>query len=516
MTRRTENGQIDITPGKSPTSNRYFWWGITLSVTLATILMAFPIESRSFEIDEVYELKHLSLSILDVAKDPDGFPPLFRWLLSFFILGSGEDMSRIFCVLAGVATVVVCGLLGRTIGGELVGFNASLIFAVSASQVAFGQLLRAYSLYTLAIAFTMLSGLWLSQKASRLNWALFIVSSFLAMGVHYYSIYFLAVIWIFVLCNYAKDQYHVFFINAFLFALICIPWLLCLRIDLSEPLPPEWINGFDLNRLAYLYLSLIQGKFLGPSQTEILESSRRDMLITLAPWAIAGFFFAFVLFRKAILNFRFGALAWFWIMLLVLPAFAGGVAMFISSTFGARYLAPLSVPFAIIIACGMRWRGKSLPVFSTYGLIALNLLSVLNRSLDPRYDRENYRQLVAEMTLYDPFPAVIVLSHYVAPAIHRELNQHSPFCDLGLGGKEPDDWEQKTTQFIKMIGDRDKIFLVTTSRQGSEVTLRQYDRLISLLNAKSVSRISNSTDLFIVKVEDIVRSLRNRVIKRDP
>jgi len=510
------NSPMELAQEAQARKSTFFWLGVCACVVLAILLRSLPIGTRSFDIDEVYELVHLSTNVLDIAKDPDGFPPTFRWLLSLYIFVSGEEYSRTLCVLLGAATVIVCAILGRKIGGDLVGFNSGLIFAVSASQVAFGQLLRAYALYTFAIALTMLSGWMLAQNTSRRNWLFFLASSFFAMGVHYYSVYFLAVVWIYVLFCYPRNEYPSYFGYAALFTILCSPWFLCLGIDLSEPLPPEWINKFDLKSLAYLYLSLIQGKFTGPSQTELWELPWKQGMIALAPWAIAGFTFASVLVIQGVRVFGLRQTAWLIAMLVVLPVLAGTVAMLIHSTFGARYLAPLSLPFALVVGCGMFWRGKPVPVVATYGLIALNLLSVTNRSFDPRYDRENYRALVAKMQESQEVPAVIVLSHYVAPAIRRELPEQSTFCSIGLGGNEPDDWQLNLETFSKTLGHHKKVFLVATSTQGSDINRRQRDRLVELVDAELIARISNSTDLFILESEKLRKTVLDVQLKRDP
>ncbi len=507
---------MELAPESQARKTPFFWWGICACVVLAIFLRSLPIGTRSFEVDEVYELGHLSTNIFDIAKDPDGFPPTFRWLLSIYILASGEEFSRSLCVFLGAATVVVCAVLGRKIGGDIVGFNAALLIAVSASQVAFGQQIRAYTLYTLAIALVMLSGWMLAQKNSTRNWLFFLASSFLAMGSHYYSIYFLAIVWIYVLWSYPKVEIVRYFAYAFLFTCLALPWLACLRVDMSEPLPPEWISKFDLKGFAYLYLTLVQGKFTGPSQTELLELPWQQAILALSLWATAGFTFTAILMFYGIRSVGLVRLGWLLSMLLLLPMAAGTIAMMIGSTFGSRYLAPLSIPFAIVIACGMNWRHGPFRVIATYGLIILNLVSVCNRSLHPRYDRENYRDLVATILKEDKHPVVIVLSHYVAPAIRRELIDGTPFCSLGLGGTEPDDWQSNLADLSKQIGDREVCFLVATSTQASETNLRQRDRLVDLLDAEFITRVSNSTDLFIVKSETLRNAVASNGITREP
>jgi hypothetical protein len=506
---------MDLVPESQQRNATFFWWGICACVVLAIFLRSLPIGTRSFEVDEVYELCHLSTDLFHIAKDSDGFPPTFRWFLSLYVLASGEEFSRLLCVFLGVITVVVCAVLGRKIGGDLIGFNTALLLSVSASQVAFGQQIRAYTLYALAIALVMLSGWMLAHKVSGRNWMFFIASSFLAMGSHYYSIYFLAIVWMFVLWNYPKKEILVYFGYAGLFACLCIPWLVCLRVDLSAPLPPEWISNFDLKSLAYLYLTVVQGKFLGPSQSELLEIPWQQGMIALAPWAISGLTFAAILIFGGIRKVGLPNLVWLLSMLLILPVVAGTIAMLIGSNFGSRYLAPLSVPLAIVIACGMSWRGKSISVIATYGLIALNLLSVFNRSLNPRYDRENYRELISKMCELDKEPAVIVLSHYVAPAIRRELVTNLPFCSLGLGVTESDDWQTNLSAFLKKIKNREFVFLVATSTQAADVNLKQRDKLTRELDAKLIQRVSNSTDLFAIETKKLRSTVINSSFSRD-
>jgi len=494
-------------PNDIKINNRTYWIGISACLLLGLFLRLLAVGTRSFDSDEVYELNHLSLNAWTVAKDGDGFPPLFRWLLSWWMLVSGPEYSRLFSVLFGLATVVVCSVLARRIGNASTGLGTAFFGSISAHQVTFGQSLRAYTIQLFAVSLVMLAGWLVSRSASKRNWAFLVLSSFFALGTHYYSAYFLAATWVFVFCHLRRDQLHLYVLCAIALSILCIPWIFCLRIDLSNKLPEEWKNKFDFTCWAYLYLSLIQGWAIGPSSIELLVLPKRLGIIAIAPWAVMGFGFATLLVGLSRRSIDFRTQAWLVGMLAVIPILSGAVTLLMDSTFASRYVAGLSVPLAILIGGGMTWTGKMIPMFATYGLIAINLLSVFNRSFVEKYDRENYRSLVAKATNIEKNPAIIVLSCYTASAVERELLPSSPLCVLGFGTGEPDDWKQELLRFRKKLAQREKVFLVVDWMHSRIYEPKKLERMLYRIDGVLVERVSNTTSLYVGRTDALTNSL---------
>jgi len=80
----------------------------------------------------------------------DQHPPLYYTLLHFWMaFGQTESVVRSFSALCGVLTLPVVYLIGRWLGGTLLGIVAVLILVISPFHVAFGQETRMYALLTL-------------------------------------------------------------------------------------------------------------------------------------------------------------------------------------------------------------------------------------------------------------------------------------------------------------------------------------------------------------------------------
>lgn len=477
---------------------------------LGLLLRTAQLTDHCYTSDEVYELNHLSLSLSQVAHDPDSFPPLFRWLLSFVHLITGDYWLRIFPVLLGVGAVGCIGLIGKEVLGTTGGINCALWAAISAHQIDFSQQCRAYSMYILMVAFATLTTIWLAKKESLLNWTLFLTSSFLALGTHYFSALFITFAFLFLLIRSTSKYKLPWLLASFLFVLLSIPWMICLRFDLDDPTPQEAVNQFDFTGFAYTYLTALQGWTVGPSQIELVELPKPQGILAVAPWAITTFsaFAVLAYFGWFQLEKRFRIPIVF--LFLMTPLMGGIVAIAVNTSYVGRYVAWIAIPISLLCGAGSQWTGISIRTFATYLLISINLLSTYNRIFVPRYDRENYRELAQFIQLQDKNIPVVVMSHYMGKAIQRELPSSIPYTEISFASNEPDDWKENLIAFSEKIieqqteEDSKDIVIVSkwTSKNNLLYDMRQ--QLIDGTSARFERRISKTIEVYKVAPEKLL------------
>jgi hypothetical protein len=490
----------------SDISDRVFRWGLLACVVLATVVRSFGLITRSYECDEVYELKHLSTNLIEIANDPDGFPPLFRWLASIVHACFDESAIRVFCGMLGVGVVVVIATTARAMMGNRAGLSAAVFSALSSHQVEFSQLTRAYGLYVLCVGMCLLAVWQVVAHESRWRWMLFVLTSFLVMGTHYFAGFFIVMVWLWVLLQKGNLHSKTYWICVGLFVALCIPWIACLRIDLSNPAPMEVVNRFDFTGWAYTNVAFVQGWAVGPSSLELQELPTSQGIFAILPWATASFVCAAITGVNAIRYENRKASALLIALILLTPLFAGVVATLASTSYTARYMAWIAVPVAIMIGGGMRWRGWKPATFATYALIGINVFSLWNRFLVPKYDRENYKELARFVVQRETHPVVIVMTTYIGDAVAYALPKSVPCCSIGIGTNEPHDWVEVLSQRDWSDDQAQEVLIVAEWMKEPNIRAERRDEFLKLTKARKVARISNTIEVYSASPADLRES----------
>ncbi|MBI4302705.1 MAG: glycosyltransferase family 39 protein, partial [Chloroflexi bacterium] len=141
--------------------------------------------------DQNYSVWAAHRSLADIATDrlQDGHPPLYYYLLHFWIalIGDGELPIRYLSLLPGVLTVAMVYKLGDRVAGRPVGTAAALLAAISPFLVYYSRIPRMYSLVTFLLTLALfLAYRWLEKP----RWWLGVgygVAAILALYTHYYA-----------------------------------------------------------------------------------------------------------------------------------------------------------------------------------------------------------------------------------------------------------------------------------------------------------------------------------------
>ncbi|MBM3966859.1 MAG: hypothetical protein FJ308_17605 [Planctomycetes bacterium] len=455
-----------------------------LGVMLIAILFrCIGLFGRSFSGDEVYELRHLSLDLFEIARDPDGFPPLFRWLVSAWVAAFGVDGSRLVSVFFGVVAVISIMGIAHFLGGMRAGIAAGVWSAVSAHQIEFSQSLRSYSIFIAFSAMAILAALHLIRRPDWKHWLLFLLASGLCFSTHYYAVYLLFALWVYVVWR-LWDRPIGWIVGAAIQFIFCLPTLICLRIDLTVPIPPEVVNPVDLTGLAYLYWTLLVGWCVGPSAIQLQVLGAKNGILAMLPWLLPAGLAVLVIANSALRSADRYRWAFLVIILFTLPWLAGFVAANTETSFVARYLAFLAVPLGAVIGCAFAGSRKRYEFLAFLFLIGLNLLSTYHRTFDSVYATEDYRSLVRFIESRSKDPIIISMSHYMSYAFERETPKEWKVYAIAFGSDEPDDWKEVLMPLLENISEDQQLYLVVPWVKDPSIRIEQREQMVRWMDAK--------------------------------
>jgi mannosyltransferase len=173
------------------------WWPLAALVLLAAVLRLATLDEQSFWYDEAFtpvHVLHTSLgATLRGVAHTENTPPLWyviAWI-DARILGDGEIALRLPSALAGIVTVPVVWAIGRELAGRRVALIAAAIVAVNPLLVWYSQEARAYGLFVLMAALAMLCFVRAERQPTRGRMAAFALSGALALLTHYFAVFLL-------------------------------------------------------------------------------------------------------------------------------------------------------------------------------------------------------------------------------------------------------------------------------------------------------------------------------------
>jgi len=174
------------------------WWPLAALVVLAAALRLSTLGLQSLWYDEAFTPVHtlhssLTATLHSVAHTENS-PPLwyvFVWVFSR-VAGTGEIALRLPSALAGIATVPVAWGIGHELAGRRAAILTAALVAVNPLFVWYSQEARAYAFFVLFTALAMLCCLRAGREPTPRRLALFALSGSLALLSHYFAVFLLA------------------------------------------------------------------------------------------------------------------------------------------------------------------------------------------------------------------------------------------------------------------------------------------------------------------------------------
>jgi mannosyltransferase len=173
------------------------WWPLAVLILLAAALRLATLDLQSFWYDEAFtpvHVLHTSLSAtLHAVVHTENTPPLWYLIawLDVRVLGDGALALRLPSALAGIATVPVVWAIGQQLAGRRTALIAAALVAVNPLFVWYSQEARVYALFVLVSALAMLCFVRAAREPTRGRMAAFAVSGSLALLTHYFAVFLL-------------------------------------------------------------------------------------------------------------------------------------------------------------------------------------------------------------------------------------------------------------------------------------------------------------------------------------
>jgi mannosyltransferase len=173
------------------------WWPLVALTLLAAALRLSTLDLQSFWYDEAFTPVHVLhpsfWATLHSVVHTENTPPLWYVLIWAWsrLFGLGEVALRFPSALAGVASVPVAWGIGQELAGRRAALATAALVAVNPLFVWYSQEARAYALFVLCVALAMLCFLRAEREPTGRRLAAFAVSGSLALLTHYFAVFLL-------------------------------------------------------------------------------------------------------------------------------------------------------------------------------------------------------------------------------------------------------------------------------------------------------------------------------------
>jgi mannosyltransferase len=470
-------------------------WPLAAIVLLGAVLRFSTLGLQSFWYDEAYtpvHVLHAGLgATLRAMVHTENTPPLWYVLIWGWsrIFGTGAVALRSFSALAGLLTVPVAWTIGRELAGRRVALVTAALVAVNPLFVWYSQEARAYALFVLLSALAMLCFLRVEREPTLRRFAAFALSGSLALLTHYFALFLLIPMALWLLRRRELMRMTVPAVGAVgVVGLALLP-----LISAQGGHGTQWIGRWALSsRLQAIPQYFLTGYSGGPLGHGI------ELLVALVILAGIGF----GLWRTLTPGESTGAL-----MALALAA-CGVLLPVLLVAVGADYLAPRNlvaamIPVTVLIAVIVAARATGVAGLALAGLLALVFLAIsIDVNLSPRLQRGDWRGVAK--VLREPADRVITtvelgaapLEYYLPPLHNLARGSNVTVSEIDETGYAPlrSGSTRPPAPGFHLLAKRDihglilYRFVSATPRTVSEATLRRH--VITLAQPEVLVRVA--------------------------
>ena len=440
---------------------RNHWFIALLIFFLAAFtLRVFRLDFQSLWYDEAFSayLAHFDLAEITARTAADIQPPLYYYLLHFWIVLTGERefAMRFLSLFFGVLTVPLMYVTARRLfASRAVAFIAALLAVLSPLYIWYSQEARMYTLITFLLllsSYALLRALSPSPaRGGGLGWGLFILANIAAVYTHYFAFVVVAfqllyALYAIVTQHATRNTFHPFgfaqgmvlritIAFAAIFASF-LPWTPFVLARFGQDVS-YWRGALKLDEaIRHIFIVFTTGE-------SVLEAQ--------AQWIAAGWLgclvvglFALASQKSKVKSQRSEALA-FCAFYLLIPLALLLFLFYRNPKFNARYLMIASPPFFLLLAAGLgsllslaRRSHVVTRVFSSICLLAAACLLLAaevyadyNAYFDPAFTKADFRGVARYIDDHiAPGEAIILTSGHLFPAFNYYYRGDAPTIRL--------------------------------------------------------------------------------------
>lgn len=276
---------------------------MVLILLLASFFFLVNLNAVSFWEDESWLAIGISGGPLDLwrfATERGVHPPLFFYLADWLtpLMGDSELVLRWLSGLCGLVGIALTYRLGAELAGRQAGLYAALLVSGSIFMIYLARLARQYTLfYTLAAAVVWAYWRWRARPQARGWWYAVLLLQTLALYTHYFSAFIALTIGLHALLTLHWRKTIQLSIALLLSALLFVPWLPSIVIQLTSPLGDGIYYGVpDVPRVLDNYIGRVGNGslllFAGLALLGIIAlvaQKRRSVALLLFLWIVGTF-----------------------------------------------------------------------------------------------------------------------------------------------------------------------------------------------------------------------------------
>lgn len=457
---------------------------MSLLTALGFGLRAFHMNAQSLWFDEIGSVTVATTPLAELSRaitTGNGVEPTawlstgYNALLKLILLvphDSPDLLLRLSSVVIGTATIPLFAWTAAAIVPPRAAVVATALLALSPLHVWYSQEVRPYAALLLLVVLA-LGALARALASNEIRWWVLVgIAAAGALYTHPIAIGLAGIIGLVLLAHYREPAVLLRGMTALVAAgATLVPIVLLVRAhgaNASADLRPTGVLD-----LLYAFYAYAVGFSLGPSTTELHTLAPRLLLgyapliavvaVVFGGLALAGARAALGLPRRSLLLLA----AW-----LALPfSLTAAIALLTANPFNVRYAIVPFPAFLLLIALGLdglRPHGslgahRALAAALALAIVALSSVSLANLYLDPRYAKEDTRDLAAMLrTEAAADDVVVVNASYMAQAVRYYYPGPARVVGYPAGDGVPVDAEKAARDLTMLAAGRARVWLVLT------------------------------------------------------
>lgn len=242
---------------------------VYIVLAISIFILGFGNEIWLDESFSIHMMDHTLGEIIDFTTS-DVHPPLYYFILKFFVLVAGKHMIvyHIASIIPFLAMILIVGLFTSKEINPKAGILSMVIMCAAPSILIYSTEIRMYSWCQLFIVCSVIISYKLARKDNNVLWVLFCIVNALAAYTHYFAGMAVMIVSLCLIINIiitkvdVRKRFVKWLIANVGTVVLYIPWLTVFFSQLESVREDYWIEAFTLSDLGK-YAEFVFGEFPG-------------------------------------------------------------------------------------------------------------------------------------------------------------------------------------------------------------------------------------------------------------